>query len=151
MNQVEFTIVSHPEVETTGVVEIAIDGRSLVERLREYEAPFAAREGSPNIAGGYAGLVARLVRLPSRHFYGESENSYSYPPKIALLECECGCAGCWPILCQVSVALDTISWSDFEQPHRRAGHPTGGWDYSGFGPFVFERTQYEAALARISG
>ena len=37
-------------------IHIAIDGRDLCDMLKDYEMPFAAREGHPHIAGGYAGL-----------------------------------------------------------------------------------------------
>jgi hypothetical protein len=151
MNRVEFKIVPDRETGNTDLVEVDIDGRPLIDRLREFEAPLAAREGAPNIAGAYAGLVARLVRLPSRHFYGDATSSYAYPPKIAVLECQCGSPGCWPMVCQVSVDDETVTWSDFEQPHRRADHPSGLWDYSTFGPFVFKRAEYEMALTRIAG
>ncbi|PZS29673.1 MAG: hypothetical protein DLM58_15100 [Pseudonocardiales bacterium] len=36
---------------------------------------------------------------------------------------------------------DTVTWTEFAQDHRP------GWDYFGFGPFVFDRLQYERAIA----
>lgn len=41
------------------------------------------------------------------------------------------------------VSEDTVVWSDFEQHHRK------NWRYDSFGPFVFDRGQYEAALSEI--
>ena len=66
--------------------------------------------------------------------------------KRALLECACGEPGCWPLLATVTVGSAQVIWSGFEQPHRRADSAGGHWDYGGFGPFVFERAAYDAAL-----
>src|SRR5437016_4274829 len=49
-------------------VRIIINGRDLIEIVREIELPFATREGSPQIAGAYSGLPAHRVFLPSQHF-----------------------------------------------------------------------------------
>ena len=35
---------------------------------------------------------------------------------------------------------DCVTWSSFAQPFRPA------WSDAGFGPFVFDRSQYEAAV-----
>ena len=47
--------------------------------------------------------------------------------------------------------MDTIEFAvapNFEQPFRAPGRGPGPWSYGGFGPFVFDRAQYEAALER---
>jgi hypothetical protein len=41
----------------------------------------------------------------------------------------------------VTLTEHSVTWSNFAQPHRRA------WSYAGFGPFVFDRRQYENAIA----
>jgi hypothetical protein len=41
----------------------------------------------------------------------------------------------------MTVTDDHVTWDAFEQPHRKAR------DYSGFGPFRFERHQYDEGLA----
>jgi hypothetical protein len=60
--------------------------------------------------------------------------------KTALLACGCGEAGCWDFLAAVTADRDTVRWSDFAQGHRPQ------WDYREFGPFEFDRVEYEAAL-----
>jgi len=43
-------------------------------------------------------------------------------------------------LAQIQVDDESVTWTAFAQPHRPA------WDYSGFGPFMFRRTQYDEAV-----
>jgi hypothetical protein len=63
--------------------------------------------------------------------------------KTALLGCGCGEVGCSPLMARITVTDDTVTWDEFEQPTRP------GWDYDGFGPFTFDRAQYEQALMAI--
>jgi hypothetical protein len=44
---------------------VFVNGRNLVDILREVELPFSAREGNPNLAGNYVGLPLEEVSLPS--------------------------------------------------------------------------------------
>jgi hypothetical protein len=60
--------------------------------------------------------------------------------EVALLACDCGEPGCWDFVAAVKVNEDTVLWSEFAQVHRPQ------WDYGGFGPFEFDRMEYEAAL-----
>lgn len=64
--------------------------------------------------------------------------------KTPLLGCECGEWGCWPLLARVVVTDSTVVWSDFEQPFRKKR------DYSAFGPFQFDRRDYERAVAQAN-
>ena len=41
-------------------VRVLIDGRDLVALAREVEAPWAAADGQPQLAGGYRGLWPEL-------------------------------------------------------------------------------------------
>ncbi len=53
---------------------------------------------------------------------------------------------------RVELTDEHVVWRDFRQPYRftRAASEDRaariGWDYSAFGPFVFERQAYERAL-----
>ncbi len=132
-------------------VQLVVDGRDLIERLREYEMPFALQEEAPQIAGSYSGIDVEGI-IPS-HFLGQCIPLHACganDEKVALLECECGNAGCWPFAARITVTDTTVCWSDFEQPHRRADSAGGWWDYAGFGPFEFARDAYEAELSKIS-
>jgi hypothetical protein len=58
----------------------------------------------------------------------------------ALLACDCGDWGCWPLMARITVTERSVTWDAFEQPHRSTR------DYTGFGPFRFDRRRYDAAL-----
>lgn len=128
-------------------IEIEINGESLAAKLRAFEMPLARAEGSPKIAGDYSGLPASSYLLPSRHFFGEQAHPETREERVELLLCGgCGEIGCWPILARIAVAEDRVIWNDFQQPHRTGRGKSAVWDYARFGPFVFERAQYERAL-----
>ena len=122
------------------VIGIAVNGTDLVRIIGEIEGPFASVEGEPQIAGSYMGLgLEQLDHGPRKHFLG----SFSGPDeKTVLLHCECGEPECWPLMARIETTDDTVTWSDFEQPHRDE------WRYDEL-RFVFNRDQYEAALAEI--
>lgn len=65
---------------------------------------------------------------------------------MELLSCK-GCLepGCWPLQARVIIGADTVSWQDFWQPHRPRR------SYVGFGPFEFDRRDYESAIADLEG
>ncbi len=132
-------------------VHIIINGRDLLEILRDIELPFATLEGHPHIAGAYSGLPAQRVFLPSRHFLGEPEPLYSDGEgRTHVLECECGEPGCWPLAVRIEVRDREIVWSDFQQPHRRSRSKSGHWRYDELPSLTFERQHYEQALSRTS-
>ncbi len=125
-------------------LRVWVDGTDLVEMLRRVELVDATREGHPDIAGGYAGLVAwRLRGRLAGHFLGGDGSHLCCGPheKTVLLGCDCGEPGCWPLMARVDVTGDEVRWSDFEQPHRR-----GRWSHDALGPLVFARDAYEQAL-----
>ena len=115
-------------------VRVLIDGRDLIELARAVEVEFAAADGQPQLAGAYRGLDPVLWReLPEA--YGDG--------RAAVLACECGQPGCWPLRVRITVARETVTWSDFEQPHRAA------WQLEHLGPFVFPRASCEAAVTAV--
>lgn len=141
MNQITFQIVSTDEWFGKAI-DIAIDGENLIDLIRQFEEPMAANEGHPEIAGGYMGLPSVSHRPPSDHFFGGSKAT-----KSDLLWCgDCGEPGCWPLRAEIAVDRSRVVWTDFEQPHRDGRRNTDKWNYDGFGPFIFDRTQYESAL-----
>ncbi len=150
MDEIEFTIAISlsPMVADVRRVDVLINGRHLAELARDVEHPFAAAEGSPSIAGWYTGLSASAALPPSRLFLGEpSSRLYLNGERTDVLGCECGEPFCWPLVCRITVNANTVVWSDFLKPDRQADHPTGEWRYDGFGPFEFQRLQYEEALS----
>ncbi len=129
-------------------VDVLVNGRNLVDMLRDVELPFAAYEGKPDLAGRYVGLPPEDVFLPSPRLLGEPTTYYDHDSaegKIAVLGCVCGVVGCWPFRVRITLRADVVVWSDFEQPHRAR------WRYDEMRPFVFDRAQYLSALDRKPG
>lgn len=127
-------------------VNVFVNGRNLVDVLREVELPFATREGKPDLAGSYVGLPPEEVILPSPRLLGEPTTYYDHDStegKIAVLGCICGDPGCWPFRVRIALRDDVVIWSGFEQPHR-------SWRYEEMRPFLFDRAQYLSALSPSS-
>lgn len=97
--------------------------------------------------GGYAALIPGWFRYGplDQYYLGLASSQYFAELQgIYVLTCfHCGQVGCWPLVCAVSHADETVIWSKFRQPHRPKR------DYSGFGPFIFDRTQYDAAVTEL--
>jgi len=111
-----------------------IDDQPLTALVGQYE-----RSAGYAPDGGYGGLALDAPGLHPGHYLGEAAHAgWTY-----VLACECGEVGCWPLECRIEVTRDEVVWSAFRQPHRDA------WDYAGFGPFVFDRRRYEAAVAAL--
>ncbi len=125
------------------VVVPCIDGAALADLADSFERGHDMTDP----AGGYGGLIPEFLNYGplDRYFLGKPATEYfvNRPGRIFVLGCRCGEVGCWPLTCDVGVRKDEIVWSDFEQPHRPRR------DYSGFGPFVFGRSQYGEALKRL--
>lgn len=116
-----------------------VDGAQLTELVTVFEA-----SQHFDVVWKYAGLILGHFDFGdlSRYLHGEPR---SWPGNglVALLGCECGELGCWPLLAQVQVVGGRVVWDHLEQPYRKQR------DYSGFGPFVFDEEQYRAAVARV--
>ena len=99
------------------------------------------------MAGNYIGLVAGYMRidLAGQFLGGQGTPMFEGDgERTALLGCGCGEVGCSPLMARITVTDQTVTWDDFEQPTRP------DWDYEGFGPFSFDRAQYERALMAIA-
>jgi hypothetical protein len=109
-----------PVSGTVDRVDVFVNGRNLVDILRDIEMPFAAREGKPHLAGDYAGLPPEEIFLPSSRLLGDPSTYYDYlDGKFAVLGCVCGDVGCWPFRVRIELREDVMIWDGFEQPHRR--------------------------------
>src|SRR5689334_10659452 len=151
-NVIEFRVDRTPagSGDLHDLVSIHIDGRPLVEIMRVIESKMAAEEGHPHLAGGYHPWVK--PDAAEAHYLGMHQEKWGKSQtKTAVLECECGCPGCWPLLCEIVVGIDEVKWIDFEQPHRRKDSGASFWDYSFFSGFTFSKAQYLAALAALRG
>jgi hypothetical protein len=117
-----------------------VDGMSLVDLVAGFE-----KAAGYDMAGGYAGLVVDHFNFGDLTSYLTGEPGSSYWEEqgaIALLGCDCGEVGCWPLAVRVVVDEEFVTWRGFAQPHRPKR------DYDTFGPFVFDRTQYYQAVRR---
>ncbi|MCA9663019.1 MAG: hypothetical protein KC486_32085, partial [Myxococcales bacterium] len=130
---------------------LEINGRNLIDLVREVERPLMAAEVAERRAAGedlptttdfsrqYCCRFSSHYRLPSRLLLGEPPphpvDAFALDPedparrKSALLVCSCGFDECWFVLATIDVLDDAVIWSDFEQFHRN-------WVYD-LGPFVF--------------
>jgi hypothetical protein len=125
--------------------ELRINGRPLIDIVRECELPFAEREHDAALAGNYLYLPASLVFLPSENLLGKPyDHGFVLPqddPRQTMsivLQCTCGITECWFLLARIEVAGDRVTWSELRQFHR-------DWHYA-LGPFVFDREAYLAEL-----
>ena len=138
------SVLSFSVVEVDGAKALVpfIDGQSLVDLVAAFETQ---RGYAP--AGGYAGIIPAHFNFGDLRRYYEAREARQWPkPDHAwLLGCDCGEVGCWPLTARIEVAADAVAWSDFGQDHRP------GWNYEGFGPFVFDRHQYASAVSRAVG
>ncbi len=153
MNTITFAL--HPYADlpwrqgVTETIDILIDGRNLIDMVREIELPFATAEGSPDMAGAYTGLLAnRPDDLLDALLAREEDFAGSEGTNAVLICAGCGELGCWPLTVRITMDDKTVTWSGFEQPHRIDPAPPGiPWRYDNLGPFVFDHGEYERGIA----
>lgn len=129
--------------DTVDQVRILINGVPLQQLVENAES-----------ADGYGRTEHVGIRASDAtpgHFLGDSERTRygtqvpeREPGRTLLLTCTCGELGCWPWSAIIQVGLDHVVWSDFRHGHREE------WRYETLGEdgkLVFDRAQYEAALA----
>jgi hypothetical protein len=127
-------------------IKIEVNGVELPELVRDAELPSAQADEEADVAGNYIGLVAGYMRvdLAGQFLGGQGTPMFEDSEgRTALLGCGCGEVGCSPLMARIRVTDDTVTWEDFEQPTRPE------WNYDDFGPFIFDRSQYERALMAI--
>lgn len=128
MNVLGFATETHDVWSCDAIVPL-IDGKPLTERIDIFEA----RAKMQPTGEMYGGLVE------------DERGADSFQPGRArvVLACSCGAAECWPLLADITEDGDTIIWRGFRQPRRK------GRDYTRFGPFRFDRAQYEKAVEEL--
>jgi hypothetical protein len=142
LNTVSFQI-SQIEGEATLAITPCVDGVPLTTLVSNFEIA----NGYNDPAGGYGGIVPSYYRYGPllTYFCGKALNlgiSESIG-EIYVLGCQCGEVGCWPLKISVTSIPDGYRWSGFTQPHRPER------SYDGFGPFLFDSVQYEAAVRSV--
>lgn len=120
---------------------IFINGKNIIDMVKEIELPFAQNEGDPSKAGGYIGFNDRDLK----HCF----NSFVTDGKMYILGCGvCGISRCWPLIVQITTTANTIQWSDFVNPFHGPEYPEMIWDYTSLGPFLFDRKNYVSEFTR---
>ncbi|MET8251856.1 hypothetical protein [Micromonospora sp. NPDC005197] len=115
-----------------------VDKVSLVDLVSGFE-----HAAGHDVPGAYAGLILDHFNVGDLAAYltGRPDSAYrSLNGMIALLGCDCGEVGCWPLEAQVITTEHSVIWRGFSQIYRPQR------DYGDFGPFVFHRNQYEGAV-----
>lgn len=145
MNTIEFKITKRKEEESDieyFAAHIFIDGRDLIEMLREFERPFAEKENAAHRAGEYEGLEPWLLHS------NLTGTSTWYNNQRIVLECICGCTGCWDFFAEVIEDDTKVIWTHFLNAHRgpKSDH---FWDYSAFKDFCFDKEEYDQELTKL--
>lgn len=106
-----------------------INGISLLDMIREVEAPYCEAEECPELTASYALNSKEVMR---RQFNRALDsNSFFYEEGIGLFCCEaCFMICCWSVFCKIREEGDFILMTDFYHNHR-------DWTY----PFVFRFTK----------
>jgi hypothetical protein len=140
VSTVAFVAGAGVSTERLEVVPV-VDGIPLTDRVHAFEQETGIETRPPS----YAGLVPSNFRCApaTEHYLGRAEDR-AEGAKTQLLGCSCGEWGCWPLLARIVVEPDMVRWVEFEQPHRPDR------DYSGFGPFAFDRVAYELAVQDLA-
>jgi hypothetical protein len=115
-----------------------VDNVSLVDLVSGYE-----HAAGFDVPGAYAGVVLDHFKFGdlTAYLFGQPDSVYwASRGAIALLGCDCGEVGCWPLESEVRIDNDLVTWRGFVQPFRPQR------DYGSFGPFTFRRSQYERAI-----
>lgn len=135
-----FNVLDIAVEETAGALALvpSVDGTALVDMVRDFEE---SQGFTP--AGGYAGLVPAHFPFGDLvdYYRGIARRQSPRGGRLWLLGCDCGEVGCWPLEAEVTLTDQWVRWSNFSQPHRTS------WSYDALGPFVFDRRQYEDAVA----
>ena len=118
------------------VVGISIDGRELLDIIREIEYPYLKEEDSLILDGDYGHLPPDRLYEDLRE--AAQPGTYYYKRGAELFCCgSCGEPGCWSVTCKVREECGVVLWYGFRHNHR-------DWDYNL--TFRFEKSAYEKAM-----
>lgn len=134
--------VETPTVSGRRSVALTVDGRRLEVLAAEAEGGLERYPEDPLC--GRLPMAVHEVRGPEHYFgvsaVGRPGESSGEPNRTVLIGCCCATWECAPISAVVEVDDDEVRWSHF-------------WNFReevpALGPFVFDRTAYAAAFAKV--
>ena len=123
------------------VVEIYIDGKKLIDTIREIEYPYMKEEGLLDDPDGDYGHVSPSS-LYNDLTWVVDKNGYADDFLGVYLFCcaDCGEEGCWSVTLHVKKDDQYVYWHDFQHEHRH-------WVYNL--TYKFEKEAYEKALQKL--
>lgn len=124
-------------------LDVRINGQRLLDLIHDWE-----EEREPDDAKKITLSHAPIFYYYGRYLYGWlneklHRNDTAPEHRATILGCRCGEIGCWPLQATVTLAEGTVTWSDFFQPFRPESTL-----YQDFGPYIFDRIQYETEVRR---
>ncbi len=125
-------------------VAVSIDGEPLTERVRRVEVPHRLAVGADPSVTRYTWVWAGFMLLPRRHLLGVPASPW-WPGFSEVLVCTCGEAACGAIAVSVRVWPGHVGWLAWRQFPLVEASPL-----CKFPSLVFNRSQYEAELERVS-
>jgi len=157
MDRIKFIVEDHIDREyhfRFPTINIYIDNHNLIDLVEEIEREYEPEQVKGTWKRSYVGLHPDYFRRYEDEFLGLNR-----PGTSILLICTCLMWECNCVVGKVIVESDTVIWSDMYSPWLSSVTPgpwtsveeavARGWrpiDYSGLGPFVFDRKQYMDAL-----
>ena len=104
-----------PDREPSNVAAIYVNGKSFIDIAEEGELPSATKNGEAGRAGNYVWTRVWELFDELTEVQDIDSNDY-YEPRI--LDCGCGCFGCWPLHVKITETEDIVTWSGFYNPFK---------------------------------
>ena len=116
-----------------------IDDIDLLDLIFDFEKPLIASENWPRIEQRRTWPICN--HRTKRFLRGFR---YYHDGTVPLVDCRCQCEGCWPVEVQIIRTSTVVKWKNFRNGHRPS------WPYDKFGPFYFNRKNYDSEIAKIA-